>query len=96
MIVATPRRVDPNNRNNEVAKGGPLVRTDAIPPPRVPSPGSRPKVANSIDRGTSKLHAIRLHHPLYPLCAVGRRTGFNIEENYVIGSRYALVAEGEN
>jgi len=94
MIVATPRFVDPNNRNNEVAKGGPLVRTDAAPPSSAPL-SRHPKVANSIDRGTSKLHAIRLH-PLYPLCAKGRRTGFNIEENYVIGSRYALVAEGGN
>lgn len=71
MIVATPHRAIQTNvtMRQLVAKGGLLVRTDA----NLPAACSRyPKVANSIDRSTSKLHAIRLH-PLYPLDAEGWR-----------------------
>lgn len=80
-------------RSQGWALAGPHRRRSPLPPARA---RAHPKVANSIDRGTSKLHAIRLHPPCLPPLRRGAETGFNIEENYVIGSRYALVAEGGN
>lgn len=95
MIVATPHcaiQTIVTMRQQLVAKGGLLVRTDA----NFPMCARYPKVANSIDRSAHQ-SCTRYGCTLSTLFAPrGGETAFNIEENYVIGSRYALAAEGEN